>query len=236
MQPAHDVLVLATAPLLRTVVMARVHGVRPSKWAEVWLTSNFQQVMDRHVCALLQLFGGVPLREDADVPSHTYALCFPEASAAVRFSMALQVSLMYATWDNDVLENSVRPHYSRSGQLLARGPTVSCMVITLDENDGDDLRDMCRHMDYYDEKGVADKGDLGMRMTDPPAPPPFAPPSVHNAARPHLKGHGAGDSELNHSARGLGFGGVESSAASDDSSTDSTAGGGGGGGGAQGAA
>ena len=213
-----------------TVVMARVHGVRPSKWAEVWLTSNFQQVMDRHVCALLQLFGGVPLREDADVPSHTYALCFSEASAAVRFSMALQVSLMYATWDNDVLENSVRPHYSRSGQLLARGPTVSCMVITLDENDGDDLRDMCRHMDYYDEKGVADKGDLGMRMTDPPAPPPFAPPSVHNAARPHLKGHGAGDSELNHSARGLGFGGVESSAASDDSSTDSTAGGGGSGG------
>ena len=70
-----------------------------------------------------------------------YALCFPAASAAVRFSMALQVSLLYGTWDNDVLENSVRPHYSRSGQLLARGPTVACMVITLDENDGDDEND-----------------------------------------------------------------------------------------------
>ena len=70
------------------MVMARVHGIRPSKWAEVWLTSNFQQVMDRHVCALLQLFGGVPLIQDADIPSHTYAWCFPAASAAVRFSMA----------------------------------------------------------------------------------------------------------------------------------------------------
>ena len=78
--------------------------------------------MDRHVCALLQLFGGVPLIQDADIPSHTYALCFPAASAAVRFSMALQVSLLYGTWDNDVLENSVRPYYSRSGQLLAGVP------------------------------------------------------------------------------------------------------------------
>ena len=204
-----------------TVVMARVHGIRPSKWAEVWLTSNFQQVMDRHVCALLQLFGGVPLREDADIPSHTYALCFPAASAAVRFSMALQVSLLYGTWDNDVLEASVRPHYSRSGQLLARGPTVACMVITLDENDGDDIGDMCRQMDYYDEKGVPDKGDLGLRMTDPPAPPPFAPPSVPNALRGslHAKGHHAGDSEATHSGRGIGTGVAESSAASDDSST-----------------
>ena len=217
-----------------TVVMARVHGIRPSKWAEIWLTSNFQQVMDRHVCALLQLFGGVPLREDADIPSHTYALCFPAASAAVRFSMALQVSLLYGTWDNDVLENSVRPHYSRSGQLLARGPTVACMVITLDENDGDDIGDMCRQMDYYDERGVPEKGNLGLRMTDPPAPPPFAPPSVPNALRGslHAKGHHAGDSEANHSGRGFGTGAAnESSAASDDSSTigggniDSSAGG-----------
>ena len=204
-----------------TVVMARVHGIRPSKWAEVWLTSNFQQVMDRHVCALLQLFGGVPLIQDADIPSHTYALCFPAASAAVRFSMALQVSLLYGTWDNDVLENSVRPYYSRSGQLLARGPTVACMVITLDENDGEDIGDMCRQMDYYDERGVPEKGSLGLRMTEVPAPPPFAPPSVPNALRGslHGKGHHAGDSEANNSGRGLGSGAPESSAASDDSST-----------------
>ena len=38
---------------------------------------------------------------------------------------------------------------------------MACMVITLDENDGDDIGDMCRQMDYYDEKGVPDKGTWG---------------------------------------------------------------------------
>jgi hypothetical protein len=81
-----------------TLVLVRVHGIRPSKWGELWSTSNLQPILDRNVMSLAQLFGGKFMQEDADIPNHTYALCFDEADSAVRFSMALQVALLYATW------------------------------------------------------------------------------------------------------------------------------------------
>lgn len=178
--------------------MVRIHGVKRSKWADLWMKSNLRRIMDRQVLVMAQLFGGSMLREDAELPNHTYALVFDGASAALRFSMALQVATMYATWDKEVLEASLRPHLSRSGQLLVRGPTASLMVVTLSEMDANDLADMFCSMSAYDSHGRWNKGrrsgdfmrlnggsfasgDKGGNQTpgrnrDPAAPPFFAPP------------------------------------------------------------
>ena len=95
LETAHKPTAMEAARRGNTLVMVRVHGVRPSKWAELWMTSNLQPIMDRHVMSLAQLFDGQLLREDADIPSHTYALCFGGAAQGVRFSMGKVVTSLY---------------------------------------------------------------------------------------------------------------------------------------------
>ena len=138
--------------------MVRIHGVGRSSWVHLLMKSNLATIMNRQVMAMAQLFGGSLLQEDAEIPHHTHALVFNGASAALRFSMALQVVMMYGKWDNDVLANSVRPHFSRSGHLLLRGPTASLVVVTLTGMDAVDLMDMLCSMNAYNDQGRWIKG------------------------------------------------------------------------------